>query len=205
MKFKSIAGAKNNQTIFSNSRGISHELVDEIEGKAKKFGFSDIRTFNVEKIIIQDWVNLKCRYGCASFGTSWCCPPATPNPKEARKIISEYTTALLLVGHHKRSDFYLNNRKKREESVRYWKGIVSIERHLFLAGYYKAFALVSTNCSLCKQCTYPDQCRFPQEKRPMIESFSIDLIETVRQLGLISHVAIDSEDAVNDYGLILLE
>jgi predicted metal-binding protein len=76
---------------------------------------------------------------------------------------------------------------------------------LFLEGYYKAFALVSGVCSLCKKCAYPEPCRFPQEKRPMIESFSIDVIGTLRNLGGTSHVAVNTGEVFNYYGIILLE
>ncbi len=205
MESKNAAATRDKVVTFRDKCGISQALIDELLRMGRKFGITTVRSFSVDKLIIEDWVNLKCRYGCASFGTSWCCPPATPEPDEARRIISEYATALLLVGQRECADFYRNNRKKREDAVRYWKGIVATERFLFLAGYYKAFALVSSTCSLCKQCTYPDLCRFPQEKRPTIESFSIDLIGTLHNLGVTTHVAKHSEDAFKYYGLVLLE
>ena len=205
MKPKSVAGARNKVVKFRDHSGISQTLIDEVLKMGRKFGITTVQPFSVDKLIVKDWVNLKCRYGCTNYGINWSCPPATPQPDEARKIISEYTTALLLEGNRKCSNFYRNNRKKREDAVRYWKGIVSTERFLFLTGYYKAFALVSSACSLCKQCTYPDTCRFPQEKRPTIESFSIDLIGTLHNLGATSNVATSSEDAFNYYGLVLLD
>jgi predicted metal-binding protein len=205
MKFKNVAEAKDKVVKFRDHSGISKALVDELLKRGSKFGITTVQSFSVDKLVIKDWVNLKCRYGCTSFGTNWSCPPATPKPDEARKIVSEYTTALLLEGHRKCAEFYRNNRKKREDAVRYWKGIVSTERFLFLTGYYKAFALVSSACSLCKQCTYPDKCRFPQEKRPTIESFSIDLIGTLHNLGATTNVATSSEDTFNYYGLILID
>ena len=196
---------RNNVVKFRNNSGISSELTGRLLKKCKEQGISAIFPFPIEKIIVKDWVNLKCRYGCSMFGTSWCCPPATPEPEKARAILSEYTTALLLTGTRKCADFYLDNCGKRSGMVRFWKGIVSTERLLFLEGYYKAFSLVSGVCSLCKKCTYPDPCRFPQEKRPVIESFSIDVIGTLRNLGGTSRVAINMSDLFNHYGIILLE
>lgn len=205
MNSKIAAEARNKVVKFRDHSGISKALIGELLKKGRKFGITTVQSFSVDKLIIKDWVNLKCRYGCTSYGTNWSCPPATPKPDEARKIISEYATALLLEGHRKCTDFYRNNRRKREDAVRYWKGIVSTERFMFLEGYYKAFALVNGMCSLCKQCTYPDKCQFPQEKRPTIESFSIDLIGTLHNLGATSNVATNCEDAFNYYGLVLLE
>jgi hypothetical protein len=39
----------------------------------------------------------------------------------------------------------------------------------------------------------------------MIESFSIDVIGTLRNLGGTSHVAVNTADVFNYYGIILLE
>lgn len=190
---------------FRSHSGISSALMGRLLKKCQEHGISSIFPFPIEKIIVKDWVNMKCRYGCSKFGTSWCCPPATPEPDKARAILSEYTTALLLTGNRQCADFYLDNCRKRTGMVRYWKGILSAERLLFLEGYYKAFALVSGVCSLCKKCAYPEPCRFPQEKRPMIESFSIDVIGTLRNLGAASHVAVSTGDVFKYYGIILLE
>jgi predicted metal-binding protein len=76
---------------------------------------------------------------------------------------------------------------------------------LFLAGYYKAFSLVGECCALCKACAYPADCRFPQEKRPSVESFSIDVIGTLKNLGTTSNVATRIGDTFNYYAIILVE
>ncbi|MBW2337139.1 MAG: DUF2284 domain-containing protein, partial [Deltaproteobacteria bacterium] len=117
-------------------------------------------------IEVAEWVRLKCHYGCSRFDSNWTCPPATPGPDKVRAILDEYELALLLVGTKNCSDFYLNNGRKRFSQVRCWKGTISLERMLFLEGYYKAFSLVGDCCALCKECAYPEDCRFPQEKRP---------------------------------------
>jgi predicted metal-binding protein len=205
MKCDPALELRSNVVEFRNCGGISSTLMARLHKKCQEHGISAILPFPVEKIIVKNWVNMKCRYGCSKYGTSWCCPPATPEPEKARAILSEYTTALLLTGHRQCADFYLDNCRKRTGMVRYWKGIISTERLLFLEGYYKAFALVSGVCSLCKKCAYPDPCRFPQEKRPMIESFSIDVIGTLRNLGATSHVAVSTGEAFNYHGIILLE
>jgi predicted metal-binding protein len=89
--------------------------------------------------------------------------------------------------------------------VRSWKEVVGIERQLFLEGYDKAISLVSGSCALCKKCTYPEACRFPKERRPPIEAFSIDLIGTLKNLGLSTPVAQETDDTFNYYAIILLE
>jgi predicted metal-binding protein len=88
--------------------------------------------------------------------------------------------------------------------VRCWKGTVSLERMIFLAGYHKAFSLVGESCGLCKDCVYPKNCRFPQEKRPSVVSFSVDMMGTLDRLGITPHVATDITGAFTFYAIILL-
>jgi predicted metal-binding protein len=190
---------------FRTAKGISHSLTQRLLQKGKSYGLNAIFPFGIDKIVVAEWVHLKCRYGCSRYNTNWCCPPATPKPDKVRAILSEYSTALLLVGSNSCADFYLNNQRKRVTQVRCWKGTVSLERLLFLEGYYKAFSLVGECCALCKECSYPDECRFPQEKRPSVESFSIDVIGTLKNLGTTSTVAANTGETYNYYGIILLE
>ena len=190
---------------FKAGDGISHTLTQRLLKKGRSYGLDAIFPFSIDKIEVAEWVHLKCRYGCNQYNTNWCCPPATPSPDKVRAILAEYSTALLLVGSTSCSDFYRNNARKRSSQVRCWKGTISLERTLFLEGYYKAFSLVGECCALCKECAYPDDCRFPQEKRPSVESFSIDVIGTLKNLGTTSTVAAETCETYSYYGIILLE
>ena len=54
-------------------------------------------------------------------------------------------------------------------------------------------------------CSYPEACRFPQEKRPAVESFSIDVIGTLHNLETNSTVATNLDDNFTYFSIILLE
>ncbi len=190
---------------FKTNEAIDSRLLQSMLEQGQKYGLTAVFPFSTDQIILAEWVHLKCRYGCSNYNTNWCCPPATPRPEKVRKIIDEYSTALLLTGTKSCADFYRNNERKRCAQVRCWKGTVGLERKLFLEGYYKAFSLVGECCALCKECAYPNDCRFPQEKRPSVESFSIDVIGTLKNLGTPSQVATDTGATYNYYGIILLE
>jgi predicted metal-binding protein len=189
---------------FRDVEKVPGSLIREIREKGKEYGLEDIIPFSTKGIVLAEWVHLKCRYGCNRYDTNWCCPPATPVLAEVQKIIDEYKEALLLVGTQRCPEFYCNERMKRTKQVRYWKGVVSLERLLFLKGYYKAFSLVGVTCALCKNCAYPEKCLFPQEKRPTVESFSIDVIGTLNHIGIPSQVVHKRTDSFNYYSIILL-
>jgi predicted metal-binding protein len=192
-------------TPFRTRKGLSQGMLKELLEKGKEYGLTKVVPFSTEELVVAEWVRMKCRYGCKQYGTNWCCPPATPSPEKVRTILSEYSQAVLLVGNKNSADFYRNNNKKRSDQVRCWKGPISLERMLFLRGFYKAFSLVGECCALCKECAYPEECRFPQEKRPSVESFSIDVIGTLNNLGTSTNVATRTTDSFDYYAIILLE
>jgi predicted metal-binding protein len=190
---------------FRSNEGISDQMLQNFIEEDKNCGLEKIIPFAVDKIKVAQWVGLKCQFGCCQYNTNWCCPPASPDLEKVDTILREYSTALLLIGRRQCKDFYLSNARRRAGQVRTWKEVVEIERKLFLEGYDKAISLVSGACALCKKCTYPKACRFPKERRPPIEAFSIDLIGTLKNLGISTPVAQETCDTFKYYAIILLE
>ena len=186
-------------------KGISKKLISELLDKGKKYGLTEIIPLTTDKIVVAEWVHLKCQYGCSQFNTSWCCPPVTLDYGKTKNLMKEYSLALLLVGRTSQVNFYRNNHRKRVRQLRGWKGTVSIERLLFMEGFYKAFSLVGEGCALCKTCAYPENCRFPRDKRPSLESFSIDVMGTLKAIDIVPKVATSINDHYSYYSLILLE
>ncbi len=190
---------------FRSNIGISENTIAELHEKGEQYDVESIMPFRTSEFVVAQWVNLKCRYGCSQYKANWSCPPATPELAEVKSILNEYSTALLLVGNQNRNDFYKDSNRNRTDQVKYWKGTVSLERMLFLKGYDKAISLVSGACSLCKKCAYPEACRFPMEKRPTVESFYIDLVGTLKNLGIDTRVAMKTNETFKYYSIILLD
>jgi predicted metal-binding protein len=186
------------------SAKISPGFLDEIRPFAINQGFVDIQLLETAQIVTGHWVGLKCRYGCAKYDTNWCCPPAAPGLETVREILSEYEVALLLISENVNSHFYRNSFQKRHAQVKHWKAVASMERRLFLMGFYKVFGLSAETCAICKQCAYPKRCKFPSEKRPSLEAFSIDVFQTLSNIGLSAGLARKVEDHYHSYSLILL-
>lgn len=181
------------------------DTLREIRLLSRKYGFDEMLAIDTSDVCVAQWVQLKCKFGCRKFGTSWCCPPETPPPEQTRALLNEYRKALLLIVSTKKVEFYRENHQKRRKQVNMWKGAVALERQLFLLGYYKAFALVSENCALCKECAYPKECRFPTDRRPSIESLSIDVFQTLKNVGRPFKIAKEVVEEHNSYSIVLLE
>ena len=84
------------------------------------------------------------------------------------------------------------------------KIINTLESYIFLAGYYKAFALSGGHCKFCPECTLKD-CRNPKIARPSMESCGIDVYRTVKNNGYPIEVLTDMSDTMNIFCLVLIE
>ena len=183
---------------------VSHDSLEEMFSLAREMGFVDVQLLKASDIVTARWVGLKCRYGCANYDTSWCCPPAAPDLESMRDLLSEYDSAVLLTSENTNEHFYRNSAEKRRMQIKHWKSVVAMERRLFLMGYYKAFGLPAAACALCKECAYPKQCKFPNEKRPSMEACSIDVFQTLKRVGKWAGLVQNVEDCYQTYSLILL-
>ncbi len=181
------------------------EILEALREQGRKYGIEEIIPVRAEDIVVAHWVRLKCKYGCRKYGTSWCCAPETPGPEQTKAILSEYSKALILRASVGNDQFYRDNSRKRRTQVTVWKGVVALERFLFLHGYYKAFSLVAERCALCKECLYPEACRFPMDRRPSVESVAIDVFQTLRNVGREPRIAEDVRERYDCYSIILLE
>ena len=184
---------------------LSPREYEDISGVSLEMGFEEVHLLRTADIVTAHWVGLKCRYGCKNYNTSWCCPPATPSLEKTHELLAEYELSLLLVGSKQNEHFYRRNHSVRRIQMREWKSTVALERKLFLDGYYKAFGLPGEACALCEKCSYPDNCLFPNEKRPSLEACSIDIFKTVKNMGKEIHLAQENTETYKTYSLILLK
>lgn len=149
------------------------------------------------QVFTATWVRLRCQYGCSEYGRCLTCPPYSPTPETTRKMLDEFQAGIVLHGDD-------------------WSSVRRIAQHLeeriFLAGYYKAFALLCGPCDHCKTCvvtgskgTRPSSCRHPEKARPAMEAAGIDVFATARAAGLPIEVVRSSDCPQNYYALVLVD
>ena len=150
-----------------------------------------------QQVVTATWVRLRCQFGCSEYGQCATCPPHSPTPETTRKMLDEYRTAILL-------------HASATEPLR--KIARELERTIFLAGYYKAFAFLCGPCWLCKTCAAlgrkgrkPAACKHPDLARPAMEAAGIDVFATARAAGLPIEVVRTEECPQDYYSLILVE
>lgn len=163
---------------------------------ALKSGVDDAVIIETATVITAPWVRLKCRFGCGGYSGCLCCPPFSPAPEDMRKVLDSYKYAILLHRHIKR---------EWQSVGKLSKAAITLERSLFLAGYYKAWATKSGPCTLCPECDTSQTCKHPDKARPSMEACGIDVYATARGNGLPINVVKTRADERDFYALVLVK
>lgn len=176
--------------------------------------YTDFKWINPRDIVTAEWVRMKCTFGCGNYGRNACCPPNVPSVEECRRFFDSYATGVL---------FHFAKKVPRPEARHAYtrgvtRGLLRLERELFLAGYYKVFLLPMDSCSLCATrrgagaicpgATCPgvrEKCRQPALARPSPEAMAVDVFSTARQYGYPIEVLRDYSRAMNRYAFLLIE
>jgi len=67
-----------------------------LQDEAIKLGATITKLISTQNIVVEPWVQLKCRFGCSKFGKYKTCPPYTPTYQETRELLNCYKSAILL-------------------------------------------------------------------------------------------------------------
>ena len=175
---------------------------NDLDELFQKRGLGDYKWIDPEKIIVAQWVRMKCTFGCGEYGNNATCPPNTPPVPECEKFFREYSAAVI---------FPFSKKVKKPENRHAWTKkenlrLSKLEREVFLAGYEKAFLLYMDSCCLCKECTGDRRtCQKPRLARPSPESMAVDVFSTVRQFGFPIEVLANYKQKMHRYAFLMVQ
>jgi len=155
-----------------------------------------------DQIVISEWVRFKCRFGCKGYAKHLSCPPYTPTPEETRRMVSEYSTALLLRFEGFPGRKTLSPEDIPEDFHPFYRDLIVwvhdtvclLEKTAFYDGYYKAFGFGAYPCIYCEHCVAEEQkgtvdestrrlCRHMDRVRPSMEAAGMDVFATAKNVG----------------------
>ncbi len=166
-----------------------YKTLEELCETAVRFGAAEAKVIKASDVVVRDWVRLKCQYGCGGYGKRLTCPPYSPTPEQMRRILSGYSSAILL--------------RFEPESGNVHKAVTKLERDAFLSGYYSAFGLAAGPCPFCKECNLKS-CVHPELARPSMEACGIDVYATARGAGFTVEVVKTRKEKPKYFGLLLV-
>lgn len=147
------------------------DVLNIVLDTAKKHGIDEALIIYTTKIETKDWLLLKCRYGCSHYGKNHACPPYSIPPEDTRKLLREYTRAILVIGKNNGG----------QDAKAFKKAMLDIENALIINNFNKAIAMTTGPCIACADCLHTDHCPFPEQKRPALEGVGIDILATVKR------------------------
>ncbi len=174
-----------------------------LEALFHKHGYTDFKWIEAEKIVVSQWVRMKCMYGCGGFGQVATCPPNLPSVSECERFFREYSDAVI---------FHFEKKVERPEDRHAWTRKINaklskLEREVFLSGYERAFLLFMDTCRICGECPAgsKEECKEPRLARPAPEAMAIDVYATVRKLGYPIQVLSDYSQKMDRYAFLMIE
>jgi len=135
------------------------------------------------------WVLAKCAYGCPEYGKRWSCPPRSMDQTGFQELLGCYSQALLVAG--------------QPPLLNFQEKLLELEKEAFLGGYKKALVFSGGPCCWCDSCDNR-QCRFPEKRRPSLESCGCDVFALAERCGIQVAPLRNSDDFVQYFGLLLV-
>ncbi len=178
---------------------VSLKDLDKYRKLALDAGASQARIIDARSIKTAWWVRQKCQYGCGGWGSSHCCPPSTPKPKETARVLEDYRHALLFAYRFQGEGSSQKTSRQRRDFL------LALERTCFLDGHHKAFAYSCGPCGLCADCDTSVPCKKQKRARPSMEACGIDVFATARANGIDMQVVRDEEDDYTFCYLLLID
>lgn len=174
----------------------------ELEALFQKHDCADFTWIDPGKIVVSQWVRVKCIYGCGNYGRIASCPPNVPSVSECEKFFREYGDAVI---------FHFAKKMDQPEDRFAWTKKVNsklskLEREVFLSGFERAFLLFMDSCRICNECAGErETCKEPRLSRPSPEGMAVDVYATVRQFGYPAEVLPDYSQKMNRYAFLMVE
>lgn len=182
--------------LWENKEKLRGDL-ERFRSLAIELGAKDAVPIEASKIVVGNWVRLKCQFGCGGYGKRFTCPPYSPTPEETQRMLRDYSIGLLV-------KFGPCAEAGRGE-INTHEAVFKLEREIFLTGYYAAFGMACGPCTLCKECNIRGgYCVKPHMARPAMEACGIDVFATVRNAGFELKVLTSYDQTPTCFGLILI-
>jgi hypothetical protein len=107
---------------------VMDEKIESLLKRSLELGAEKSKIIDTSSVVVEEWVRWKCVYGCAFHGKDAYHPPCAPDADSTKKMIREYSKAILMTGS--------KGKALTETAVR-------LEGEAYHMGYYKAFAMTA--------------------------------------------------------------
>jgi len=152
----------------------------DLKKQAKVLGATEVYTIFPSDLIFDERARLKC-FDCKNYNQKNTCPPKIPN-LDYKNILLKYKKGLIVAVKMKFNNKNLE-RKRRESTNKLHKILLKLEKSAFNQDNHYTLSFIGGSCKLCSNGCSPT-CKFPQASRIPVEATGVDVVETLKKLGL---------------------
>lgn len=147
--------------------------LEQLKELALESGFSHVGYLDVATLETRVEVRASCAENkCRTYDKRWSCPPGCGTLEECEAKMRQFQRGLILQSTTQLEDAFdvEGMQELGEHHAKYFDTFIKKLRPL----YPKAMAMGTGACSLCKECTYPeDPCRFPDQMTSSMEALGL--------------------------------
>jgi predicted metal-binding protein len=162
---------------------------EKIEEIITEFDICEYSFGKYDQIPFSDKVIYICQSDCPRYDHCWACPPAVGDIHRCMESVGNYNSFCLFSSVWEVSDIY-----DMDACLAVKKGHEALTRQLRsrVKQSLEDILVLSTGCTLCDKCTYPDEpCRHPEERLNSMESHGILLVNLLENMGMCSNYGND--------------
>ena len=186
--------------------------LDTIIEYALASGAARAVALSTRDIVIDAGLADKCRRsGCPNFGLSINCPPLVAGPDGMRRWLQKFNRAVVFRMDVRAGDLFSDKRRQAFQDLH--QIAAGIEQAAVEAGFVSAVGYAGGSCRELFCYAYKDcpalsengRCRFPDQARPSMSGFGIDVAALFKTAGWTLRLASPGENkTANLCGLVLI-
>lgn len=154
--------------------------------KARELGFDTAMPIDPQALVAREDVRSMCAENkCGAYGRNWTCPPAIGSTEQCQQTMRQYQKGILLqtVGHMRKA---IDSKCYRETERRHTEQLYALADEIRKT-YPQALCLGAGGCRVCRQCAYPEPCRFPEKAISSMEGYGLFVTQVCRDAGVLYH------------------
>ena len=154
--------------------------------QALALGFAYAGPLDPATLIPREDVREMCRGdACRAYGRNWTCPPHCGTLAECGKRMAAFPRGILVqtVGTtEKQIDTRAWRRIEEEHLARFYRLCAFVRQR-----HPDALCLGTGGCRVCRQCAWPEPCRYPELALPSMEGYGLFVTQVCRDNGAEYH------------------
>lgn len=154
--------------------------------RAKALGFDTVVALDPRTLDAREDVRAMCAADkCGAYNKNWMCPPACGTIDACQQKMRQYEKGILIqtVGHMTKA---IDSKCYRQTELLHLERFYALTEQI-RKEYPDALCLGAGGCRVCRQCAYPEPCRFPKKATSSMEAYGLFVTQVCRDAAVAYH------------------